>query len=181
VIMAETTLQPPRTMFAWSFDGIAPTAITKVTRRGVPITATALTVAFSIACYAWAIYVAGNFFRVLVYATLIQLITHVLISVSSIVFPYRRPDLYRASVATHEVAGIPLMVVAGVGALCTTVFIYWAYFHYPFFGLIGHKGNMVIWLVGAVLFGLAWYAGARMIRGQGGVNLDSVYAEIPPE
>ena len=26
VIMAETTLQPPRTMFAWSFDGIAPSA-----------------------------------------------------------------------------------------------------------------------------------------------------------
>ena len=108
--MAETTLQPPRTMFAWSFDGIAPSAITKVTRRGVPITATAITVVLSIAAYAWAIYVAKNFFQVLVYATLIQLITHVLIAVSSISFPYRRTALYRASVATHEVAGIPLMV-----------------------------------------------------------------------
>ena len=117
----------------------------------------------------------------LVYATLIQLITHVLIAVSSIAFPYRRTDLYRASVATHEVAGIPLMVVAGVGALLTTAFIYWAYFHYSFFGLIGHKGNLVIWLVGAVLFGLVWYAGAKVIRAQRGVNIDKVYAEIPPE
>jgi APA family basic amino acid/polyamine antiporter len=181
VIMAETTLQPPRTMFAWSFDGIAPSAITKVTKRGVPITATAITVGLSILAYAWAIYVAGNFFRVLVYTTLIQLITHVLISISAIVFPYRRTALYQASVATHEVAGIPLMVVAGVGALLTTAFIYWAYFHYAFFGLIGHKGNLVIWLVGAVLFGLVWYAGAKLIRAQRGVNIDTVYAEIPPE
>jgi amino acid permease len=152
-----------------------------VTRRGVPITATAITVGFSILAYAWAIYIAGNFFRVLVYATLIQLITHVLISVSSIVFPYRRPALYRASVATHEIAGTPLMVVAGIGALLTTVFIYWAYFHYPFFGLVGHKGQLFIWLVGAVVFGLAWYGGARFVRAQRGVNIEKVYAEIPPE
>ena len=62
VIMAETTLQPPRTMFAWSFDGILPAAVTKVTRRGVPITATVITVALSILAYAWAIYWAKNFF-----------------------------------------------------------------------------------------------------------------------
>ena len=181
VIMAETTLQPPRTMFAWSFDGIAPSAITKVIRRGVPITATAITVGLSIAAYAWAIYVAKNFFQILVYATLIQLITHVLIAVSSIAFPYRKPELYRASVATHEVSGIPLMVVAGVGALLTTAFIYWAYFHYAFFGLVGHKGNLVYWLVGSVLFGLVWYGGAKVIRAQRGVDIDRVYAEIPPE
>src|SRR5436190_4247885 len=181
VIMAETTLQPPRTMFAWSFDGIAPSAITKVTKRGVPITATAITVALSILAYAWAIYIAGNFFRVLVYATLIQLITHVLVSVSAIVFPYRRKELYNASVSTYQWAGIPMMVVAGIGALLTTAFIYWAYFHYSFFGLVGHKGNLVIWLVGAVLFGLVWYGAAKAIRAQRGVNIDTVYAEIPPE
>jgi len=182
VIMAETTLQPPRTMFAWSFDGIMPSAITKVTRRGVPITATAITVALSIAAYAWAVYIAkGHFFRVLVYATLIQLITHLLISISAIWFPYRRQALYRASVATHEVNGFPLMVVAGVGALFTTVFIYWAYFHYTFFGLVGHKSGLIWWLVGSIAFGLLWYYGAKAIRAQRGVDIDKVYAEIPPE
>jgi amino acid transporter len=181
VIMAETTLQPPRTMFAWSFDGIAPAAITKVTRRGVPITATVLTVGFSILCYAWALWVAGNFFRVLVYTTLIQLITHALIGVSAIAFPYRRTALYRASVSTYEVAGIPLMVVAGIGALVTTVFLYWAYFHYSFFGLVGHKTNLVYWLVGAIGFGLVWYLGASLVRRGQGVDISRVYAEIPPE
>jgi amino acid transporter len=181
VIMAETTLQPPRTMFAWSFDGIMPAAITKVTRRGVPITATAITVALSILAYAWAIYVAKNFFQVLVYATLIQLITHLLISVSAISFPYRRTALYRASVAHTEVGGIPTMAVAGAGALFTTVFLYWAYFHYKFFGLVGHKSGLIWWLVGSIAFGLAWYYGARALRSQRGVDIDKVYAEIPPE
>jgi amino acid transporter len=181
VIMAETTLQPPRTMFAWSFDGIMPAAITKVTRRGVPITATAITVALSIAAYAWAIYVAKNFFQVLVYATLIQLITHLLISISAMSFPYRRTALYRASVAHTEVGGFPTMVLAGAGALFTTAFIYWAYFHYKFFGLVGHKSGLIWWLVGSIAFGLLWYYGAKALRAQRGVDIDKVYAEIPPE
>ena len=181
VIMAETTLQPPRTMFAWSFDGIMPSQITKVTRRGVPITATAITVAFSILAYAWALWGAKNFFQVLVYATLIQLVTHVLVGVSAIVFPYRKQALYRASVSAHEVAGVPLMVVAGIGALITTVFLYWAYFHYPFFGLVGHKGQLFLWLGCSLAFGIVWYIGAKIIRAQRGVNIDMVYAEIPPE
>ena len=73
------------------------------------------------------------------------------------------------------------MVVAGCGSIFTTVFLYWAYFHYPFFGLVGHKQNLVYWLVGAVAFGLIWYVGAKMVRRGQGVDIDKVYAEIPPE
>jgi amino acid transporter len=182
VIMAETTLQPPRTMFAWSFDGIAPSIVTKVSKRGVPITATAITVAASIGAYAWAVYIAkGHFFRILVYATLVQLITHLLISISAMCFPYRKPELYRASVAQYRIGSIPTMVVAGAGALFTTVFIYWAYFHYAFFGLVGHKSGLIWWLVGSIGFGLVWYYGAKMLRSGRGVDIDKVYAEIPPE
>jgi amino acid transporter len=180
VIIAETMLQPPRTLFAWSFDGIAPKAVAAVTKRGVPLLATVITVAGSIAAYAWAVYIAKNFFQVIVYATLAQLITHVLIGVSAISFPYRRRALYQASVSAKEVAGIPLVVVAGIGAILTSVFLYWAFFHYPFFGLQA-KQNIVYWVGGAVAFGLLWYLGARYVRQQEGVDIDRVYAEIPPE
>jgi amino acid transporter len=180
VIIAETALQPPRTMFAWSFDGIAPKAVAKVTKNGVPLIATAITIAGSLAAYAWAVYIAKNFFQVIVYATLAQLITHVLIGVSAISFPYRRKALYQASVATKEVAGIPLVSVAGVGAILTSVFLYWAFFHYKFFGLQA-KENIIYWVGGAVAFGLLWYLGARQIRRQEGIDIDRVYAEIPPE
>src|ERR687888_793867 len=120
VIIAETALQPPRTMFAWSFDGIMPKAVAGVTRRGVPLIATVITIAGAIAAYAWSIYIAKNFFQVIAYATLAQLITHVLVAASAIVFPYRRRALYQASVSAKEVAGIPLTVVAGVGAILTS-------------------------------------------------------------
>jgi APA family basic amino acid/polyamine antiporter len=180
VIMAETTLQPPRTLFAWSFDGIAPKAVTKVTASGVPVVATGITVVLAIAAYAWAIFVSNSFFQVLVYATLIQLITHTLIAISAITFPYRRPELYRASVSNKTLAGIPLTVIAGLGAIVTTVFLYYCYFHYPFFGL-KDKGQLWIWLGGSIGFGLVWYYGARAIRRGQGVDVDRVYAEIPPE
>jgi amino acid transporter len=180
VILAETSLQPPRTLFAWSFDGIAPKAVANVTDRGVPLVATVITIVGAVLAYAWAIYVASNFFQVLVYATLIQLITHVLVAISAITFPYRRPELYRASVATKEVAGVPLMVIAGIGAILTTIFLYVCFFHYPFFGL-KDKGSLAVWLIGAVAFGVVWYLGARAIRRNQGVNIDRVYADIPPE
>jgi basic amino acid/polyamine antiporter, APA family len=180
VIIAETMLQPPRTMFAWSFDGIMPKAVAKVTRRGVPLIATVITVAGAIAAYAWAVYIAKNFFQVIVYATLAQLITHVLIGVSAISFPYRRRSLYQASVSNKEFVGIPLVVLAGIGAILTSIFLYWAFFHYAFFGLQA-KQNITYWVGGAVLFGLLWYIGARVVRRQEGIDIDRVYAEIPPE
>jgi amino acid transporter len=180
LIMAQTMLQAPRTLFAWSFDGIAPVAVTKVTRRGVPITATAIAIGFSILVYIWAIYIASSFFQVLVYATLIGLVPQTLVAISAIAFPYRRTPLYRASVSTKTVQGIPLMVFAGIGSILTSIFLTWAYFHYAFFGL-ANKSNFYIWLVGALLFGLAWYGGAKLIRAQRGVNIDLVYAEVPPE
>ncbi len=180
VIIAETALQPPRTMFAWSFDGIMPKAVAGVTRRGVPLIATVITIAGSIAAFAWAVYVAKNFFQVIAYATLAQLITHVLIGVSAIAFPYRRKALYQASVSAKEFAGIPLSVIAGAGALLTSAFLYWALLHYPFFG-VQKNANLGYWVGGAVAFGFVWYLGAKMIRRQEGVDIDRVYAEIPPE
>jgi amino acid transporter len=180
VIMAETSLQPPRTLFAWSFDGIAPKSVTKVTSGGVPIVATGITIVLAIAAYAWAIFISNSFFQVIVYATLIQLITHTLISISAITFPYRKKELYRASVSAKTFLGIPLTVFAGVGAILTTIFLYYCYFHYPFFGL-KDKGQLWIWLGGSIAFGLIWYYGARAIRRGQGVNVDRVYAEIPPE
>jgi basic amino acid/polyamine antiporter, APA family len=181
VIMAETSLQPPRTLFAWSFDGIAPKAVTQVSRRGVPLVATVITIVLAIGAYAWAVYVAkGNFFKVLVYATLIQLITHTLMGISAIVFPYRRKELYRASVSAKTIGGVPATVVAGVGAILVSVFLYYCYFHYPFFGL-SDKGTLFIWLGGAIAFGVLWYLGARLIRKREGVLVDRVYDEIPPE
>jgi amino acid transporter len=181
VIMAETALQPPRTLFAWSFDGIAPKAVTQVSRRGVPLVATVITIVLAIGAYAWAIYVAkGSFFKVLVYATLIQLITHTLMGISAIVFPYRRKELYRASVSAKSLFGVPATVIAGVGAILVSVFLYYCYFHYPFFGLKS-KGQLWAWLGGALGFGVLWYLGARIIRRREGVLVDRVYDEIPPE
>jgi amino acid transporter len=180
VIIAETALQPPRTMFAWSFDGIMPRAVAGVTRRGVPLIATVITIAGAIAAYAWSVYIAKNFFQIVAYATLAQLITHVLIGVSAIAFPYRRRALYLASVSAKEVAGIPLVVLAGIGALLTSAFLYWALLHYPFFG-VQKNANLGYWVGGAVAFGALWYLGAKVLRQQEGIDIDRVYAEIPPE
>jgi hypothetical protein len=103
-----------------------------------------------------------------------------LMGISAIAFPYRKKDLYRASVSAKSIFGVPATVIAGVGAILVSVFLYCCYFHYPFFGLKS-KGQLFIWLGGAIAFGLLWYFGARLIRQREGVLVDRVYDEIPPE
>jgi amino acid transporter len=178
--IGQISIQPPRTLFAWSFDGLLPASVARVSRRGMPITATIVTTTMSVLAYAWAIYVSTSFFQVIVYATLIQLITHLLIGISAISFPYRRRELYESSVSTKRVLGVPLVVVAGIGCIFTTVFLYYCFFHYSFFGL-AVKGRFFVWLGGALVFGFGYYLVARAIRRRQGVSLDRVYAEIPPE
>ena len=157
-----------------------PRQVASVTRRGVPLIATVITIAGAIGAFAWAVYVAKNFFQVIAYATLAQLITHTLIGFSAIAFPYRRRALYQASVSAREIAGIPLSVIAGIGALLTTAFLYWALINYSFFG-VKTEANLAYWLGGTVAFGLLWYLGARYVRRRQGIDIDRVYAEIPPE
>ena len=43
------------------------------------------------------------------------------------------------------------------------------------------NANLGYWLGGTVAFGLLWYLGAKVVRQQEGINIDRVYAEIPPE
>ena len=178
--MAQTVLQPPRTFFAWAFDGIAPKVITKVSDRGVPTVATIVTAVLTLACYAWAIYIAKNLFQVIVYATLIQLVAHTLVGISAIAFPFRRPAFYRGSVSNRSFLGVPVTVFAGIGALFTTAFLYFCYFHWSFFGL-ANRGSFFIWLGGCILVGVLWYVGAVAIRRRAGIDVSRVYGEIPPE
>ncbi len=178
--MAQTVLQPPRTFFAWAFDRIAPKVVTRVSPNGVPTVATVVTGVLCLVAFAWAIYGAKNLIQVIVYTVLIQLVTHSLIGISAIVFPYRRPQLYRASVSARNFLGVPVTVYAGIGAILTTAFLYFCYFNWPFFGL-ADKSGLWLWLGGSIVFGLVWYYVAVFVRRREGIDVTRVFAEIPPE
>jgi amino acid transporter len=167
-------------VFAYAFDGILPKGVTKTTRNGAPWVATLVALALSLITFLWAVNSAG-FLQILVYATLVQLIAMGLVGLSALIVPWRKPDLYRASTTVKTFLGIPVVSIAGAGAVAVSVLIWILYFNYKSqFGLT-NVGRM--FAIFGVTIGLAvvYYFVARMVRNRQGVDLGMVYAEIPPE
>jgi amino acid transporter len=142
--------------------------------------ATIIALVLSVAVFLWAVNAAG-FFQILVYATLVQLIAMGLVGLSALIVPWVKPDLYRASATTRRFLGIPVVSIAGAGALAVSILIWILYFSYKTqFGLtdLGRMFGIFGVTIGAAVI---YYFVARAVRRSQGVDLDLVYAEIPPE
>lgn len=169
-----------RVVFAWGFDGLMPRAVTRVNDRNAPIVAIWILTLGTIPFIAWGVFLAQSLIQIAVYITLIQLIAMGLVGLSAIALPYRRPELYRASSSNARILGVPVVVIAGGGAILSTVLVWYLYFAYPFYGL-ADKGRFFFWVVGTIIVAIAFYYGASWIRSRQGFNLALVYQEIPPE
>ncbi len=134
----------------------------------------------SVAVFLWAVN-AASFFQILVYATLVQLIAMGLVGLSALLVPWVKPDLYRASATHRRFLGIPVVSIAGAGAVAVSVLIWVLYFNYKTqFGLT-NLGRMFAIFGVTIGAAIVYYFVARFVRRNQGVDLDLVYAEIPPE
>jgi APA family basic amino acid/polyamine antiporter len=173
-------IQPTRMLFAYAFDGLLPKAVTNTSQNGSPYVAVVIAVVGSFATLVWAVN-GSNFFQVLVYATLVQLIAMGLVAVSAMVVAYRKPDLYRASTTKRTVAGIPVVTIAGVGALLTCIFVWVLYFHYPTQFFLADKQKMFTIFGVTIALAVIYYFAVKMYRNTKGIDIDRAFAEIPPE
>lgn len=181
LLTAIAFLQPTRMIFAYSFDGLLPRSASRVTGRShAPIVAIVISGVLAIATLAWAIYIASNVFQVVTYTVLAQVVAMGLVGLSALVFPFRRPELFRASSSSKTIFGIPVVSIAGAGAILSTVIIWVLYFTQAKLGL-ADKSNFFTWIGATLVLAVAFYYGARAIRRHQGINLDRVYSEIPPE
>jgi amino acid transporter len=172
-------MQQTRIMFAWAFDGLFPESITKLSRNASPNISLAVTFIASVGILVWALY-SSTFLQVIVYATLIALIPMMLVGLAAVVVPWRRPDLYRAGATQRKFLGLPVVGIAGVGAILSGIFIWVLYLHYPEFG-VSDKANMLEWVLGTVVGAVVFYYLVLAWRRRQGVRLELVYSEIPPE
>jgi APA family basic amino acid/polyamine antiporter len=173
-------IQPTRMLFAYAFDGLLPKFVTNTSQNGSPYVAVLIALGASFATLVWAVN-GSSFFQVLVYATLVQLIAMALVGLSAVLVPYTKPDLYRASTTKRMFAGIPVVSIAGAGAMLTCVFVWVLYFHYPTQFFLTDKQKMLT--IFAVTIGLAvvYYYAVKMYRKSKGIDIQRAFAEIPPE
>lgn len=115
-ILNATALFTPRVLYGLGRDGLAPAAVTRVTRGGTPLTATLITGALSVT-----LALAGTFDALLAVYALIVVIAAVLVNASLFTLRRRWPDRARP----YRARGYPwtVGVVLAVNALLAIGFV----------------------------------------------------------
>ncbi|HKO38587.1 MAG TPA: APC family permease [Solirubrobacterales bacterium] len=169
-----------RTFFAWALDGILPSRFARVSpRTHAPNYAIGLTVILSILVLWWAVSNEEGFFSVLIEAVLLQLVTMILLGISAVLLPYRRPDAWRSSATTQRFLGVPIVALAGGLVAIVLAGLLAVYMRYPDLGI--DRGQF--FRDSAIILGasLLTFFVARAARRRQGVDVDKLAAEIPPE
>ena len=117
-------------------------------------------------------------------STLVIAVTYLGTTISAIVLPYVKPDLYNASpIAKYKVLGLPLITVAGVifGGFLGYLLYQWIFDPNGLYGIGLSNTSSVIYML--VMYGLAAviYFGFKSYRKKGGIDMDKVQSEIPVE
>lgn len=176
-----STLQQTRAIFTMSFDGVLPKGVTRVNRYGCPDLALLIALLMAAAVFVWAVYDQTGFFVVLAYALLVQLNAMALVGLAGVLAPILRPELYRASTSQKTLLGVPLVQIAGAGAILTCAFVWWAYLHYDQLGANANLGKLFAWTLGPAALGAVFYIVLAAVKKSRGTDITLVYREIPPE
>jgi amino acid transporter len=116
---------PVRNLFAFSFDGLLPGWVNKVSRNGSPNRA--VLVAFLIAWVILTISVFTTWWAFITYTVTIWMVGWVLLGIAAMVFPYVRKDIFEKSPALVQsrLLGIPWITILGlIGTVVAGVSIY---------------------------------------------------------
>ncbi len=183
--MVGNTFMPIRTLFAWSFDRLLPERLSDVNERThSPVVAIVTEMVIITLMLIWSIN-STDFITWLTLGVLAGVVTVVIVGVAALVFPSRRPDLYKASPANMTFLGVPVLYIVAPLSILVMVFLTWCTLAYPALAL-GGNFDANWWQVPAfmgmiIVVGLVVFYGAKVIRRGQGIDIDLVYRELPPE
>jgi basic amino acid/polyamine antiporter, APA family len=178
-------LSSTRVIFAAAFDRLLPEKVAEVEpRTRTPIYALVLMVVPALlvsALFAWNIF---DFQTLTLCSTLVIAVTYLGSTIAAILLPYIKKDLYNASpIAKYNVAGIPLITIAGVifGAFLIYLLYQWLIDPNALYGIGLSNTSSVIYMLSMYLLALAIYLGFKAYRKRQGIDINKIYEEIPVE
>lgn len=170
-----------RAPFAWAWDGLAPQWLTKVSDRyHTPVAAILLTCALCIATTAWAAF-STSFATIFTIFTLCGFVTIAITGLAAVTMAWRRPELYKGSAADWNVLGVPVLLVAGIGALAFTALMVVEAIRFHTALGVSSLAELLGPPVGVIVVGALYYLGARVYQKSRGIDLDLAYKTIPPD
>jgi len=178
-------LSSTRVIFAAAFDRLLPEKVAEINERtGTPVNALLLMVVPSIVVAYLFAYNIASFQTLTLCSTLVIAVTFLGTTISAIVLPYTKPDLYKASpIAKYNVFGIPLITVAGVifGGFLIYLLYEWIIDPNALYGIGLKNTSSIIYMLANYVLAAIIYFGFKAYRKSKGIDLNKVQAEIPVE
>jgi basic amino acid/polyamine antiporter, APA family len=172
---------PQRAFMTWSFDGLLPTRLSRVSPKyHTPVPAIVLVFILALPVAALLAY-SSNFIAVLGVDVLFSYFSVVLVGVSAVLVRSKRPDLYRGSPAEWKIGGVEVLPIAGVGCAATGIFGVALAFYFSTDLGIKYYHAMEFSSIGMFVLAAVWWVVAVRVRKNQGLELSKAYQEIPPD
>ena len=175
--IASAFIYATRGAFAWAIDGMAPSKLAEVSERYHTPTYTIL-LAVVVGLASLALYSFTDYMRII--SGIIPFgIAFMIVAFFGMLFPYIKREVYQASPAKIEIAGVPLMTITGFIATLITAFVVYLAFVDDTYAA---NSTFSMWMI-VIVFAVAaiWYFVARWVRSRQGVDMNALYKEIPIE
>ncbi|MBL8089879.1 MAG: APC family permease [Anaerolineales bacterium] len=182
---ATVFLSSTRVIFAAAFDRLLPESVAKLDERtGTPVNALLLMVVPSVIVAYLFNYNLLNFQTLTLCSTLVIAVTFLGTTISAIVLPYTKPDLYKSSpISQYNVLGLPLISVAGVifGSFLVYLLYQWIIDPNGLYGIGLSNTSSIYYMLANYVLAAVIYFGFKAYRKSKGIDLSKVTAEIPAE
>ncbi|MDG6994520.1 MAG: amino acid permease [Nitrososphaerota archaeon] len=172
-----------RIMLAASLDRVLPEKFSYVNPRTHSPLVALIVSAIGCEAFLYLIIYYTTFTSYFSTAGLATQIAYILISITAIIFPFRKKAIFEASPAgKYKVGGFPVLSIMGVLSLIVNLFIAWIFVAGPPLGFLSISSvSSIAFVIGIFVACFVIYAIAWGVRKSQRIDLSLSFSEIPPE
>ncbi len=177
---------PTRNLFAWSFDRVFPSFLTRVSRNGVPwVAVSVLGVAAGLALWIQTYYPTYLDYATLSYSNFGFWFAIGIVCLAAAVFPFLKKSLFNQApkIVRARIGPVPVLTIVGVAALGASWFVSYAASTASYLGITSAMYSLWDLLLLPIVFlvGIVVYWASYAIQKARGVPIDLIAKELPPD
>lgn len=165
-----------RSLLAWSIDGMAPKALSSVSRNHVPRNAVLAVLLVAEVCLA--LYAFTDLLAILS-GLLAFGIVFVFVTLAGLLFPFLKREAFEASAAAIRVMGVPLISITSAIGLAFVGFVTYRAAVDDVFG--ANTGTSIRITIIVIAVSVVWFLVVAALQRRRGTDLGRRYGEIPVE
>ncbi len=172
---------PTRNLFAWSFDRVFPSALARVSRRGVPWVAVLSLAFFAFVSMYAAVYT--TLFNYLSYSNFGFWFAVGIVCLGGALFPFLRPKLFAQAprLVRTRIGPVPLLTLIGGASFVASWYVSYASSTATFLEVSSYSYQALLFLPMIFVGGFVLYWVSYAIQRRRGIPVDLIAKELPPD